>query len=605
MTASLSQQDDGHAGQAGSKLVDPDGAVTAGPAPGRDWHDWRTWAGSPAVQGVLALTLYTVGWLLTGAEAMVHNISDAHLDQVSMDPNFYTWCLRWWPYVIGHGHNPLFTSMVRAPGGHSLAWVTTVPPLALLAAPATQLVGPIATLNTLTAIAPPLAAWAAFVMCRRLTRQFWPSLIGGAVFGFSAYEMNHVSAGQLNLIYCLLLPVLGYLIVRWHEQSISVRAFVVLAGLTMALQFYLFVETFADLTALLAVSLVVAIAIAGRAGRPAVLRLTKLLAIAYGIAIVVALPYLAYALTTKAPKLTALTALDLASLVIPRKSSTHGITWLAHLATGPAPISDAGYVGIPLLVLAVAFAVTHWSSRLVRFLTCMLGFVILASLGPALWVDGHRLGSFPWSPLWSLPIVRNAYPSRLMLFAYLILAVATALFLATPSKRPWLRWSLGALVILAIAQDAPLITATPHTTVPPFITAGTYRKHLKPGEIVVVVSKVGNAGMLWQADTDFYTRLAGGYINQSITHGSDLPKPVQNLAHATPQDVANFQSYVRQDKIGAILVDGNHEPQWVGIFWKMGLQGRRIGNVLVYTIDGCRSCHALASGQIGPPRASQ
>jgi hypothetical protein len=601
MTASLSQQDDG---RAGSKLVDPDGAVLAGPTPGRDWHDWRTWAGSPVVQAVLALALYTTGWLLTGAEAMVHNISDAHLDQVSQDPNFYTWCLRWWPYVIGQGHNPLFTTMVRAPGGHSLAWVTTVPPVAILAAPATQLFGPIATLNTLTAIAPPLAAWAAFVLCRRLTRKFWPSLIGGAVFGFSAYEMNHVSAGQLNLIYCLLLPILGYLIVRWYERSISTRAFVILAALTMALQFYLFVETFADLTALLAASLVVAIAIAGRAGRPAMLRLSKYLAMAYGIAIVFALPYLAYALTTKAPKLTALTALDVASLVVPRRSSAQGFTWLAHLAAGPAPISDAGYVGIPLLVLAVAFAVTHWSSKLVRFLTCMLGFVIVASFGPALWVDGHRLGSLPWSPLWSLPIVRNAYPSRLMLFAYLILAVTTALFLARTGKRPWLRWSLAALVILAIAQDAPLITATPHTTVPTFITAGTYRKHLKSGEIVVVVSKIGNAGMLWQADTDFYTRLAGGYINQAITHGTDLPKPVQSLAHATPNDVALFQRYVRQDKIGAILVDGNHEPQWVGIFRKMGLHGRWIGNVVVYPVNGCRSCHALAAGDIGPPKTS-
>ena len=69
------------------------------------------------------------------------------------------------------------------------------------------------------------------------------------MFGFSAYQMNHVVAGQLNLIYSLLLPILGYLIVRWHEDSISTRAFVILAGLTMAVQFYLFLETFADLTA--------------------------------------------------------------------------------------------------------------------------------------------------------------------------------------------------------------------------------------------------------------------------------------------------------------------------------------------------------------------
>ena len=132
-------------------------------------------------------------------------------------------------------------------------------------------------------------------------RQFWPSLAGGAVFGFSAYEMNHVIAGQLNLVYSLLVPILGYLVVRWREHSISVRAFVILAGLTMAVQFYLFLETFADLTAILAVSLLVGLALAGRAGRPAIVRLA---APASGLpmrfAMVLAAPLLAYAVTAEA-----------------------------------------------------------------------------------------------------------------------------------------------------------------------------------------------------------------------------------------------------------------------------------------------------------------
>src|SRR5260370_41496429 len=131
-----------------------------------------------------------------------------------------------------------------------------------------------------------------------------------------------------------------------------------------------------------------------------------------------------------------------------------------------------------------------------------------------------------------------------MLVAYLILAVATALFLARPGKLLWLRWPLGILVIAAIVQDTPSIGAAPHTTVPAFITAGTYRSQVKPGEIVVVVSTIGNAGMLWQADTNFYTRLGGGYINQAITQATDLPRGVQNLAHATPQQVLASEAYI-------------------------------------------------------------
>ena len=291
---------------------------------------------------------------------------------------------------------------------------------------------------------------------------------------------------------------------------------------------------------------------------------------------------------------------------MPRPATVQGVTWLHHLATEPQPVSAAGYVGIPLLVLALVLAVTRWSSKIVRFLTCMLVFVFVASLGPALDVAGHQVVSFPWSPLWNMPILRNAYPARLMLFAYLILAVATALFLARHGKLLWLRWPLGLLVIAAVVQDAPPIATTAHSTVPAFITAGTYRSHLKPGEIVVVVSTIGNAGMLWQADTNFYTRLAGGYINQAITNRSDLPRAGAEPGR-TPRrrSIAKFESYVRHDKIGAILVDGHHEPQWVGIFRKIGLQGRWIRNVLVYPVNGCRTCHGLSPADIGPPRPAQ
>ena len=69
------------------------------------------------------------------------------------------------------------------------------------------------------------------------------------------------------------------------------------------MQFYLFLETFADLTAILAVSLIVGIALAGSAARPTVLRLTRHVALAYVIAIVLALPYLGTRSPTDTPNL--------------------------------------------------------------------------------------------------------------------------------------------------------------------------------------------------------------------------------------------------------------------------------------------------------------
>jgi len=588
MTA-ISHPEDGRPSGAGAQLAEHKKPAALSPAAPRNLLR------SPVLQGVAALALYLLVWLLTSARGLIDHLSWATVDQKSMDPNFYTWALRWWPYAIGHGLDPLYSHELGGAFGHSLAWVTTVPPLALLASPLTVVAGPVASFNLLSAIALPVSAWAAFVLCRRLTGQFWPALVGGAVFGFSAYEMNHSAAGQLNLTFSLLVPILAYLILVWRDGSIGTRTFVILAGLTMALQFYLFLETFADLSGILAVGLLVGFALAGREGRPQISRLARVIGLAYAVAAVLAAPYLAYMLATKTPNLTDATGMDLASLVLPRRTRTFGIGWLTHIAAEPSRVSEACYIGVPLLVLVVLLAVTSWSSKLVRFLTCMLAFTLVAALGSALYFEGSEVVGLPWGKLWGLPILRNAYPSRLMLFAYLVLAVATALWLAGPARRvPWARWALALLVVAFIAFDTPAISVDPHTSVPVFISSGQYARQLSPGEVVVVVSQLGNAGLLWQAETDYYLRISGGYINQAIDRGSDLPDPVQDLSQGTPAQVAQFAQFVRADKVGAILLDYRHEPLWVGIFRRMGLRGHLIGGVVVYKTNGCQSCRLPA-----------
>jgi len=548
---------------------------------------------------VLALGIYLAVWLPTAVRPLVEHLTRSQLFQTSPDPNFYVWSLRWWPYAIGHVLNPLYSTQLEAPAGHALAWAATSPALGLLAAPLTMAAGPVASLNVLTVLALPVSAWAAFVLCRRLTGKFWPALVGGAVFGFSAYEMNHYGAGQINLACTLLLPILAYLALLWRDESISSATFVVLAGVTIAAQFYLFLETFADLTAILAISLGLGAALAGRERRPALLSLARLVGIAYLIAMVLATPYIWYALTTAPPKPATMKSLDLASLVVPNSERTFGIGWLARAAAGPHLESHGGYVGVPLLILAILLAVTAWSSRLVRLLSCVLVLIVVASLGPELYLEGHPIARIPWAGLYGLPIVRSAYPTRLMLFAFLGLAVAAALWLADRATRwRWARWILAACVVAALALNATGITVTRQTTVPAFISSGQYRTDLSPGEIVVVVSNVRNAGMLWQAESDFYMRISGGFLNAGYSHRVDWPTPVQGLVRATPVSVVNFENFVRADHVGAILLDVRYKPRWVGIFAKIGLLGHTAGNVIVYPTDGCRSCRVLTGPEI-------
>jgi hypothetical protein len=412
------------------------------------------------------------------------------------------------------------------------------------------------------------------------------------VYGFSAFEMNHIVAGQLDLGFSLLLPLMAYLVVAWRDGSIGAPTFVVLLALALAAQFYLFLETFAFATGLGALALLACWTLAGPATRPVVARLARLAGLAWLGSVVLAAPLLAAALASVPASFHRLrggTSIDLAGLVVPRSGQTFGLSWLSAAGRLHEASFD-GYVGIPLLALAVAFSVLCWSRRLTRFLAVMLAVVVVGALGPALYVDRRMVTTLPWASLFQLPIVRGAFTARLMVFAFLILAVMVALWLASPTGR-WqtrvARWALAALAIAAVAADVPTLSINSSGT-PAFIASGQYRTYLVPGSTVLVASAGGNLGLRWQSDTDFYFRLAGGFINSTFNGLTDLPAGVAHLADhpVTPASVSSFRHYLTSAKIRAILVDADAAPQWSWKLRKAGLQplhgGRPIGGVIIY-----------------------
>ena len=75
-------------------------------------------------------------------------------------------------------------------------------------APLTSLVGPAATYNAAAVALPALAAWTAYLLCRRVTARLWPSVAGGYVFGFSSYVLGQ-QFGHLHMTAVLLVPVVA------------------------------------------------------------------------------------------------------------------------------------------------------------------------------------------------------------------------------------------------------------------------------------------------------------------------------------------------------------------------------------------------------------
>jgi hypothetical protein len=557
----------------------------------------------PALQGLIALAIYVALMIVAFSLSLIGQLDKPAVGQTEVDPNFYIWAWRWWTYAVSHWTNPLYSFQIGAPAGYNLAWATTSPTVALLMWPITATAGPVFSFNLTLVLAPATAAWAAFVLTRRMTGRFWAALPAGAIFGFNVYMLAHSVSGQPNLTVTLLLPLIGYLVLRWWQGSLGRVGYLIWMTVAIALEFYTFIEAYAMMTLLFGIGLVLALAVVRKAERRKVIELAVLSAVAYVGALVLSAPYLVYALKNTPSELTRQLpqfSLDLGTLVLPRSDRLLGMEWL-HPAAGHV-LAATAYFGVPLLLLWALFGIFGWKSRLTRLLTIGFFITIVLSLGPVLNIDGQRAFSLPWGGMWSLPFFRSAEPIRLVDFGYLILSVAFALWVAqiTQSKLVLAaRWLLAALALAAMFANLPtfasvttpaapkhwkpsLSSQPPTNTIPAFFTDGRYKQYIKPGENVVIISHRGNAAMLFQAYTDFYFRIDGGFINASLSRVDALPVAVAELSYPTPAREQAFERYVRASGLGAIIIEDRWSEKWMKVFAKFGMKPMALGGVTVY-----------------------
>ena len=118
--------------------------------------------------------------------------------------------------------------------------------------------------------------------------------------------------------------------------------------------------------------------------------------------------------------------------------------------------------------------------------------------------------------------------------------------------------------------------------IPSFFTDGSYRRYLTPGENVVVISRRGNAGMLFQAYTGFYFRLDGGFINASLSDVSGIPGWVEDMSYPTPLRISDFEEQARSARVGAVIVEQAWSQTWNYNFSKIGLTPVSVGGVTIY-----------------------
>src|SRR2546423_310872 len=178
------------------------------------------WPGTGAFFGYAALAFVFFG--LPGA---AHPSSECICYPGSPDPQQFMWALVWWPHALAHGLDPIHSHALFAPEGVTLASGQLIPAASVVLAPITAAAGPVAAYNLLGVLAPTLAAFTAFLLCRRITRKWLPSLVGGYLFGFSSYLLGQLF-GHPHLTLVFLLPVMVHIVLRRLDGELGTGRFV-------------------------------------------------------------------------------------------------------------------------------------------------------------------------------------------------------------------------------------------------------------------------------------------------------------------------------------------------------------------------------------------
>ena len=471
-------------------------------------------SGALALVGYLLLAVALLGRTWFGGNL------DGRLVGGSGDPWGFVWFLAWLPHALGHGHSPLFTTLLMAPQGANLLDSTSILLPSLVLWPITAGFGPVVSYDFLATIALGLSAWAAYFALRRVTLDRSSAWVGGAVYGFGGYMAGQATAHVNLVIASVFPPVAAMLVDDLRRNRSPVRTGAVLGACSAA---EVFVNE--EILATTAILLALALALAAWTVRPAqatVRRYLKAGTVAAVVFAVLAGPALIYQLAGPQHVHGVLVSSgkyvnDIAGFVVPNR-----VQWLStpgsrQLADGFSGFDGeyGSYLGVPLIALMV------WAVWRLRRRALPAGLLLLVaavlSLGPHLRVLGHDTGIFlPWIVPNHLPLLENAVPSRFNLYIWLAVGWLLALLIDDLRRRPVLgRRSLGwAICVIALVPALPALTPSGVLNVPAAVGNASELHALAPGARSVLITPFlnGQFAMYAQARAGFAYRIPDGSV---------------------------------------------------------------------------------------------
>jgi hypothetical protein len=505
------------------------------------------------------------------------------------DPQIFIWALGWWPHAVLHGENPFVSHAVWAPAGVNLAWVTSVPGLALAFSPVTVAFGPVVAYNVAAVAIPALAAWTAYLLCLRLSRSVWAALAGGYLFGFSSYVLGQ-ELGHMHVSAVFLLPLVPLLVLRYLDSELTRRGLVLRLGPLLAFQLYLSTEV--SLSLLLAIAISLAIAAATRARR-GLMAAAKAIGGAYVLAGVLASPLLVYALLgfqSGSINPPAGWDADAENFLVPTDITLVRNAWTSRIAKHftTNDLERGAYLGIPTLVIIVWYAILFRRRASTWFLVVSLLVAAVCAFGTAFFWQGRDRMTLPWSQLARLPGFDNVLTTRFSVFTALLAAVIASLWLAAPRVPLVVRVVLGVLAVVAILPRVDQSLWYTHPSQPAFFADGLARRCLAPGEIVMMLPYTSNGdSMLWQAESGYRFAMADGHLQPKPPPAFEKYPAVAALDEdgPPPGGTADVEAFARAVGVSAIVVADAVADRWQSLLEPLG-KPLHYGGVRIYRLAG-------------------
>ena len=476
------------------------------------------------------------------------------------DPLFFIWNLYWLPFALQHHLNFFATGYMWTPQGVNLSWANQTPALSFIFSPLTLLFGPIVSNNLIAIISPVLSSFFAYVLVKYLTKSRLAGFVSGYLYGFSTYTFAFNT--DMNLYFICLIPLIVYLFFLKYDYKIKTGTYVIAISVLTSLEFLISPEIFATMILFGCLSIIVSLFLFTDE-RAKLYKMLYYSVLSLLISFILISPFIYNMLTTmnNIPKYIMspdLYSVNLINMIIPAPIIFFGGGFF--IKQGFRLFQTASYIGIPLLIILILYAIKEGKSKRGRFLVIMLSIALLFSFGPYLHITGANTKiPMPWIIFYKLPFIGKALPLRLMLYGYLFIAVITGFFIASLNKNKILNYLL---IIIAIFFIIPAqFYFDENTHMPPFFLNGHYKRYIKKNSSVLILP-FANFGysLAYQAYSRFYFRLAGGYpVSVPASYTKNL---AMNILLNTPDPdkkinksvVNSFKHFISSNNISDIII---------------------------------------------------